>query len=413
MIKVENIKVFNIARAIYSARNAMNSWDKSDSDLENDIVGKADLDLAKRLYQGGPVHAKYLRQIFVTMDVTAPIFFNQELDTYKVGTTRNSCSFQHKGVSKPFSIRDFTVDDERMYEILDPVREKREHALVYQYETKEYKTLEVGDRKYRVYRNGVIVSEPYSVKHSKDNRVRHFQEKELKPNQMNNGYWMLNLGGRRYLRKALVHRIVAEFWLPNNDCRLEVNHIDGNKGNNSVENLEWVTRSENEIHALQNGLKESSYSLAHKYNGYKNARKVGYFDECKIKEKYANGNKMSDIAKEYELSESHIHAICNNRYDDDLHFLFEMCILWEKTINELNRLRDMYLQTDDYMYFRAIRELLPMGYNQRYTLTMNYQVAMNMIDWRENHKMFEWVEFVKILRSLPYVNEIRNDKKEV
>lgn len=108
MIKVENIKVYNIARAIYSARNPMNSWSKSDSDLDNDIVGPNDLDLAKRLYKAGTEHRKYLRQIFVSLDVTAPLYWWKEYDTYKVGTTSNSCSTMHKVHAKEFTLDDFS-----------------------------------------------------------------------------------------------------------------------------------------------------------------------------------------------------------------------------------------------------------------------------------------------------------------
>ena len=108
MIKVENTRVYNIANAIYSARNAMNSWDKSDSDLENDIVGPNDLDLAHRLYVAGHPHRKYLRQIMVSMDITAPLYWWKEFDTYKVGTTDNSCSTMHKIHAKKFELDDFS-----------------------------------------------------------------------------------------------------------------------------------------------------------------------------------------------------------------------------------------------------------------------------------------------------------------
>ena len=75
MIKIENESVSNISRAIYSARNAMNSWDKSDSDLEKDIVGFNDLALAKRLCNAGIDHRKFMRMITVYMDVTAPLYW--------------------------------------------------------------------------------------------------------------------------------------------------------------------------------------------------------------------------------------------------------------------------------------------------------------------------------------------------
>ena len=110
MIKVENIKVYNIARAVFSSRNAMNSWDKSDSDMEHDVLGENDLDLARRLYKAGPEHRKYLRQIFVSMDITAPLYWWKEADTYKVGTTSNSCSTMHKIHDKKFEFNDFSTE---------------------------------------------------------------------------------------------------------------------------------------------------------------------------------------------------------------------------------------------------------------------------------------------------------------
>ena len=74
MIKLENTEVYNIARAVYSARNAMNSWDRSDSDLEKDILGEADHALAMKLSQAGSDHAKYRRMIPVCVDIVAPLY---------------------------------------------------------------------------------------------------------------------------------------------------------------------------------------------------------------------------------------------------------------------------------------------------------------------------------------------------
>ena len=86
MIKFENTNVYNIVRAVYSARNPMNSWAKSDSDLENDILGENDLKLAQNLINAGSDHRKFMRQIFVSVDITAPRYWWTEADTYKVGT---------------------------------------------------------------------------------------------------------------------------------------------------------------------------------------------------------------------------------------------------------------------------------------------------------------------------------------
>lgn len=120
MIKIENESVSNISRAIYSARNAMNSWDKSDSDLEKDIVGSNDLALAKRLRNAGTDHRKFMRMITVYMDVTAPLYWWKEFDTYKVGTVANSCSTMHKIHAKEFTLDDFS--HEHLYLPLQDLR---------------------------------------------------------------------------------------------------------------------------------------------------------------------------------------------------------------------------------------------------------------------------------------------------
>lgn len=109
MIKVENVKVYNIGRAVYSTRNSYDSWDKSDSDIENDILGPSDLELATKLAKAGSPHNKFMRQIFVTMDVTCSLDFWKQADTYLIGTTKNSCSTMHRIQSKEFSIDDFNT----------------------------------------------------------------------------------------------------------------------------------------------------------------------------------------------------------------------------------------------------------------------------------------------------------------
>lgn len=118
MISVDRIKVYNIANAIYSARNPLNSWERSDSDLEKDIVGNNDLDLMRRLYKAGSEHRKFARQIFVSMDITAPLYWWKEAETYKVGTTSNSCSTMHKIHDKEFTLDDFSYEHLR-YEYSD------------------------------------------------------------------------------------------------------------------------------------------------------------------------------------------------------------------------------------------------------------------------------------------------------
>lgn len=111
MIKLERTSVMNFENAMRGARNPMNSWEKSDSYYDehgNYVLGENDLGLAKRLAKAGSDHRKYLRQIFVSVDVTAPLYWWKEYDTYKVGTTANSCSTMHKIHAKKFELDDFS-----------------------------------------------------------------------------------------------------------------------------------------------------------------------------------------------------------------------------------------------------------------------------------------------------------------
>lgn len=122
MLKVTNIESFGWEAAIRSMRNPMNSWAKSDSEfynvdnvavedrykIETFTIGPNDLDLACRLIKAGSEHAKFLRMIHVQMDITAPIYYFKELDTYKVATATNSCSTMHRITAKSFVIDDFS-----------------------------------------------------------------------------------------------------------------------------------------------------------------------------------------------------------------------------------------------------------------------------------------------------------------
>ena len=111
MIKIEKTDVFGWKAAIRGLRNPMNSWDKSDSGFGDTTfyVGKNDLKLMRSLAKAGNDHGKFARMITVTCDITAPLYWVAEHDTYKVATVRNSCSCMHKGVSKPFELSDFSV----------------------------------------------------------------------------------------------------------------------------------------------------------------------------------------------------------------------------------------------------------------------------------------------------------------
>ena len=124
MIKLERTSVMNIDNAIRGARNPMNSWAKSDSYYDENgkfVMGEADLDFGRRLCRAGSDHRKFIRQIFVSVDITAPLYWWKEFDTYKVGTVANSTSTMHKIHSKAFERSDFSHDrlDEGGLRMLD------------------------------------------------------------------------------------------------------------------------------------------------------------------------------------------------------------------------------------------------------------------------------------------------------
>lgn len=162
MIKVEKIWTGNFENAIRGMRNPMNSWEKSDSTCAFHMVenfapddpmrhkyykwndefgfnvklGASDLSLMKKLYSAGTEHRKFMRQIFASMDITAPLYWWKEFDTYKVGTCANSCSTMHKIHAKEFTIDDFSYDhlDEfgmaMLGSIINYLNENRRHYIL-------------------------------------------------------------------------------------------------------------------------------------------------------------------------------------------------------------------------------------------------------------------------------------------
>ena len=125
MIKIENIDVYGWEAAIRGARNPKNSWHLMDSGYNNGEfeIGENDYDLLRRLTIAGPEHRKWNRMVTVIMDITAPLYFLKEWDTYKVGTVANSCSTMHRIQAKKFEMSDFSVEHLRslraMHEVID------------------------------------------------------------------------------------------------------------------------------------------------------------------------------------------------------------------------------------------------------------------------------------------------------
>lgn len=174
MLKIENVEVLGWEHAIRGMRNPMNSWAKSDSCTKDPLycsdyccaecgesspyVGPNDHRLMANLAKGGPVHAKYRRMITVYLDITAPLYWWKEFDTYKVGTVANSCSTMHKIHAKEFTLDDFSCDH-----LIDDINENWDIAagpecrdtpldilehVVHALNIYREKFLEAGDKKY-------------------------------------------------------------------------------------------------------------------------------------------------------------------------------------------------------------------------------------------------------------------------
>lgn len=161
MIKLECTEIMGMPGAMRGMRNPMNSWDKSDSgygcrfydrvlicDSCNDrcgnygrhfVLGPNDLDLAQRLIKAGPDHRKFMRQIFVSVDLTAPLYYWKEYDTYKVGTTANSCSTMHKIHTKEFTLTDFSISESALatFDLYRMIVEHLNHLRELYIETKD------------------------------------------------------------------------------------------------------------------------------------------------------------------------------------------------------------------------------------------------------------------------------------
>ncbi len=142
MIKISNVVVMNFDNAIRGARNPMNSWARMDSYYDeegNFVLGDNDLGLASRLAKAGSDHRKFLRQVIVSLDICAPLYWWKEFDTYKVGTVANSCSTMHKIQAKEFTRSDFSCEkmSEGALSVLDSVISFMEKERVAFIETKD------------------------------------------------------------------------------------------------------------------------------------------------------------------------------------------------------------------------------------------------------------------------------------
>ena len=138
-MKIDHVQVYNIPNALYGMRNPLESWSKSDSAYINGafFIGEKDKELAQKLIKAGAEHRKFLRQIFDSMNITAPLYWWKEMDTYSTGVTKNSTSTMHTITLSPLNINMFETDDmqpfevKNLYAIIDKCNEYRQVYLDY------------------------------------------------------------------------------------------------------------------------------------------------------------------------------------------------------------------------------------------------------------------------------------------
>lgn len=405
-MKFEHTQVFNFDGALRGMRNPLESWSKSDSSVQygrpdNEwtvqqyqqdgvgfVIGPNDMNLAQRLIKGGSEHRKFLRQIMVSVDITAPLYWWSEMDTYSVGVTKNSTSTMHKIMSKPFTPDLFECEGMRGYKRVveqkpNEIDEDSEEWLPYP-----------SDPNYMVSNQGRVKHLSYV-----STSGRRMKERIIPGVLHQDGYIVVTmvLGNSKY-KQISKHRIVAETWIPNPLNKPEVNHVDGNKQNNSVENLEWVTSAENQQHATHQHLQPT------KIVTYKGKLSKSQRDEILLRYSTEDISRRA-LAQEYGVSHTTISSLINNKYSygEGYENEFEKFLT---VLNTLNELRDEWLITKDAEVWKTLIEILPRNWLQTRTVTLNYEILRNIVHQRAGHKLTEWHQFIDWVKTLPYAEEL-------
>lgn len=413
-MKFEHTQVMNFEAAFRGMRNPKNSWKLSDSNFHDDChnpgdhncesckyfdgmgkpclpyIGPKDLALAQSLIRAGSEHRKFMRQIFVSVDITAPDYWFKEFSTYRVGTVENSTSTMHKVMSRPFTYDMFELKGMRGYR---KIVEQSSNEIDLD---NEIWAPWPSNPTYVVSSEGRVKRNTYVSTHG-----QRYKERMLNGSLHEDEYIFISVlidGQRRQIPK---HRMVAETFIENPLDKPEVNHKDGNKQNNRVGNLEWVTRQENMIHSVQTGLSPVNvHTYTGKFTKEQREQIIEEYSLCNISKR--------ELAKKYNVSHSTICSITNGKYQYGADVRDEYAE-FQRTLDELNALRDEYLETRDKQVWKMLIQKLPMSYLYTRTVTMSYEniLAMCSKGQRRFHKLTEWSQdFISWARSLPYAQEL-------
>ena len=422
MIKIENIETYGWEAAFRGFRNPKESWHKSDSkeyiyrnaidsppfffdDKENNVIkrvgmdaicfeiGENDMKLARALILAGSDHAKFTRQIGVSMDITAPLYWWKEWDQYKVGTTTNSTSTMHKIMERPFSIDMFSCEQLRGYKkIIEQTPNEIDE------DSEEWREFPLNSL-YYISNQGRVKRKQYTTL---NNRV--WKERILTNTETTDHYLKVGIKINDEQKDKRVHQLVALTWLENPNNYKEVNHINGNKLDNRVENLEWCSSKQNQDHAIDNSLQPKNiYTYKGKLSKEQRDEVINLFNSGEYSRR--------EIGKKFGVSHTTVSAIINNKYNygEGYNNEYEDFL---KTIDVLNELRDEWLLTQDYQTWYNLIQLLPSSWNQKRTVTLNYQVARNMYLNRKSHKLNEWHDFCDMIDTLPYSSDLISIKRD-
>lgn len=417
MIKLTNIGVYNIPQAIKGMRNPKDSWNLSDSywgskdpsedimrlsENYNDIgnfnpydfyIGEKDLELAKTLVRAGTDHSKFMRQIMINIDILAPIYWWKEMDKYAIGTTTNSTSTMVSIHKKEFVLDDFSHD------LLPPKNKKFQLSSETPIEPlkEEFKWIKGYENMYKLSNIGAIVRVPYAMT-TVNGFIKEYKGGILNHSINSSGYKKVILIKDGVRTNFYVHRLLAEHFIDNTENKPEVNHKDGNRLNNNLSNLEWVTSSENSLHAVKIGQKiVSSYN---RFQVTNNLRKFNADEVNHIRNLYAGGKTKKEISEIMGCYDSIICDLLNGKSYKDISL--DKYDIWRVNLDNLNKLRQEFLDTGNKEVWRQLIQMLPSSFNQLRTWTGNYQVLRNMYHARKNHKLSEWREFCGELEKLPY-----------
>ena len=331
--------------------------------------------VATKLASKGGGEDKFLRQICYWWDINAPSYWWPQFDQYKIGVTTLSASKMHSLTARPFSPNDFELEGfSGWHKVIEHEKPTVDEDAEEWCQHPQYDVLLVSSQ-------GRIKRKAYT-KTNTLGQGRRYRERIYTLTVGGGGYLMFILNSNKESKKHLyVHRVVAETFIPNPENKPQVNHINGNKLDNRIENLEWVTAQENAQKAVELGTKPINYAC---YQG-----KFTQEERDQIMMRWEQGETVPQIARDFGVYNSRIYCLVHGIHKFKP-YENEFKIFCKKCVEPLNALRDVFLETKDNDVWMQILGKLPQAYKQRRVCSMNLAVMKNIYHQRKNHKLEGW-----------------------